>query len=144
MRPRRAVSLNPARSSDCRMTSSVSINCTAGSDPASSRRTKTTPPRPDFSAAGEWTSVDPLDWRLLLAVRFALLARSTQFEKTKVTPTAANPRWSGGAFTMRNIDGTADSDPGGTDGEPNNWRNYRYNVFEAVVPLRNNIFGRAL
>jgi type IV pilus assembly protein PilW len=95
-------------------------------------------------SAGEWTNVDPLDWRLLLAVRFALLARSTQFEKTKVTPTAANPRWSGGAFTMRNIDGTADSDPGGTDGEPNNWRNYRYNVFEAVVPLRNNIFGRAL
>jgi type IV pilus assembly protein PilW len=95
-------------------------------------------------SAGEWTNLDPLDWRTLLAVRFALLARSTQFEKTKVTPTAANPVWSGGAFTMRNIDGTADSDPGGTNGDVNNWRNYRYNVFEAVVPLRNNIFGRAL
>jgi type IV pilus assembly protein PilW len=95
-------------------------------------------------SAGEWTNVDPVDWRLLLGVRFALLARSTQFEQTKVTPTAANPRWSAGPFTMRNIDGTADTDPGGSNGDVNNWRNYRYNVFEAVVPLRNNIFGRAL
>jgi type IV pilus assembly protein PilW len=80
----------------------------------------------------------PADWTRLLAVRFALLARSTQFETLQVTATA--PRWSAGSFTMRNIDNTADDNPAGV----NNWRNYRYNVFEAVVPLRNTIIGRQL
>jgi type IV pilus assembly protein PilW len=89
----------------------------------------------------EWTSTDPADWTQLLAVRFALLTRGQQFERDKVTNTA--PRWSAGAFTMKNVDGTADSDPTGA-GAVNNWRNYRYGVFEAVVPLRNTIIGRQL
>ena len=93
--------------------------------------------------SAEWTAVAPADWTRVLAVRFALLARSTQFERTKVTTTV--PRWSGpDAFVMRNIDGTADSDPGGSSGDANNWRNYRYNVFEAVVPVRNTIIGKQL
>lgn len=91
----------------------------------------------------EWTNATPADWTRLLAVRFALLARSTQYETSKVT--TANPLWSAASFTMRNVDGTADSNPGdATKGGVNNWRNYRYNVFEAVVPLRNNILGRQL
>jgi len=46
---------------------------------------------------------------------------------------------------MTNVDGTPDSDPGdATKGDVNNWRNYRYNVFEAVVPLRNALIGRQL
>jgi type IV pilus assembly protein PilW len=44
---------------------------------------------------------------------------------------------------MTNVDGTADSDPTGANAV-NNWRNYRYNVYEAVVPLRNTIIGRQL
>ena len=93
-------------------------------------------------AAGEWTEAAPADWKQLLAVRFALLARSTQYEQAKVT--TANPRWTSGPFTMRNVDGSADSDPGGSNGEVNNWRNYRYNVLEAVVPVRNVLIGRQL
>lgn len=93
-------------------------------------------------AAGEWTDAAPADWKNLLAMRLALLARSTQYEPEKVT--TANPRWSAGPFTMRNVDGSADSDPGGAKGEVNNWRNYRYNVFEAVVPVRNALIGRQL
>jgi hypothetical protein len=42
---------------------------------------------------------------------------------------------------MRDINGAADSNPGGTTGDVNNWRNYRYNVFESVVPVRNTIIG---
>jgi type IV pilus assembly protein PilW len=96
-------------------------------------------------SAGEWTNTAPADWRQLLAVRFALLARSTQFERSKVTPTTANPRWSAGTFTMHDLNNAAaDSDPGGSNGDVNNWRNYRYNVFEAMVPLRNTIIGRQL
>jgi type IV pilus assembly protein PilW len=97
----------------------------------------------------EWTNTQPADptqWAQLLAVRFALLARSTQYETTKVT--TDNPRWSGGDcgnrpcdFVMRDLNGAADSNPGGTTGDVNNWRNYRYNVFESVVPVRNTIIG---
>jgi type IV pilus assembly protein PilW len=89
----------------------------------------------------EWTNTDPADWTQLLAVRFALLTRGQQFEREKVTNTA--PVWSAGAFVMNNVDGTADSDPTGA-GAVNNWRNYRYGVYEAVVPLRNTIIGRQL
>ena len=70
-----------------------------------------------------------------------LLARGQQWERDKVTNVA--PRWSAGTFTMTNVDGTADSDPTGA-GAVNNWRHYRYNVYEAVVPLRNTIIGRQL
>jgi type IV pilus assembly protein PilW len=93
-------------------------------------------------SSAEWTTVAPADWAQVLAVRFALLARSTQFERSKVT--IAAPRWSAGPFVMTDLNGATDTDPGGTNGDVNNWRNYRYNVFEAVVPLRNTIVGRQL
>jgi type IV pilus assembly protein PilW len=86
------------------------------------------------------------DWTTLLAVRFALLTRSQQLERLKIYElTGANsapfkPSWSGGTFTMTNIDGTPDNEPGGI----NDWRFYRYKVFETVVPLRNTIVGKAV
>ena len=93
-------------------------------------------------SAAEWTSVPPTDWTRLLAVRFAILARSQQFEKTAVTNVA--PTWANGdgahTFTMFNVDGTTDSTPGDT----NDWRHYRYRVYESTVPLRNMIWGTAL
>ena len=92
-------------------------------------------------ASSEWTNTAPADWTRLLAVRFALLARSQDFSRDQVTTVV--PRWSAGAFTMTNVDGTADSNPTGANAA-NNWRNYRYNVFEAVVPIRNTIIGRQL
>jgi len=92
-------------------------------------------------ASSEWTTTAPADWKRVLAVRVAILVRG-QYEPSKVTPTASNPSWSAGNFTMTNIDGTADTDPGGaTAGDVNNWRNYRYNVFEAVIPLKNILWG---
>jgi type IV pilus assembly protein PilW len=96
-----------------------------------------------------WQNAPPADWTTLLAVRFALLTRSPQFERQEVT--TAEPRWSASGdgsepateapFVMTNLDGTADTDEAGS---PNNWRHYRYNVFEAVVPLRNTLLGRQL
>ena len=38
---------------------------------------------------------------------------------------------------MSNVDGTADTDPD----NDNNWRNYRYRVYQTVIPLRNMIWG---
>lgn len=97
-----------------------------------------------FGAAGygqispaEWSKATPTDWTRVLAVRFGLLARSQHFEKDEVTTVA--PTWASGSmtFAMRNVDGTTDSHPGGF----NDWRHYRYRVYEAVVPLRNLIWG---
>lgn len=103
-------------------------------------------------ASTEWTDAAPVDWTRVLAVRFAVLVRSRQYERatTSGTPTpvtVAAPAWSAGAFVMKNVDGTSDS--GGSvaniTGDPavNNWRNYRYRVYESVVPLRNMIWGTA-
>ncbi len=96
-----------------------------------------------------WTVVPPADWTTVLAVRTALLVRGKQFERTTdpnfgtplgVTPNA--PAWAGGAFVMTNVDGSADSF-GITQDDPNNWRYYRYRVYERVIPLRNMIWGTA-
>ncbi|WP_448506146.1 PilW family protein [Immundisolibacter sp.] len=86
-------------------------------------------------AAGEWGVAAPGNWRQLRAIRVALLARSQQYEKTAVTTVA--PAWAGGSFTMTNVDGTADTTPGNA----NDWRHYRYRVYETVIPLRNLIWG---
>jgi type IV pilus assembly protein PilW len=94
------------------------------------------------NAGGNQEWVDTLatptstDWRRVRAIRVALLARSQQFEQANVT--TVNPSWAGGNFVMTHLDGTA----GSTDPDsPNNWRRYRYRVYETVVPLRNAAWG---
>jgi type IV pilus assembly protein PilW len=102
-----------------------------------------------------WTTVAPADWTTVLAIRTALLVRSRQFEKSidpqtnlpfAVTPTAQNPCWADCAgahvFVMTNVDGTADIF-NNTTPDPNNWRYYRYRVYERTVPIRNMLWGTA-
>jgi type IV pilus assembly protein PilW len=102
---------------------------------------------------GEWQTAAPADWRSVLAIRVAVLVRSRQFERNRdagaasgvsaVTPTAANPYYFGDparTFLMTNVDGTADSFTD-LDANPNNWRYYRYRVYERVIPLRNMLWG---
>ncbi|MGZ8259041.1 MAG: PilW family protein [Caldimonas sp.] len=105
-------------------------------------------------SAAEWQTAAPADWRQLLAIRVAVLVRSRQFERhgdagaasgvQAVTPTARNPFYFGDPvgrrFLMTNVDGSADSFSD-TDGVPNNWRYYRYRVYERVIPLRNMLWG---
>ena len=94
-------------------------------------------------SSAEWQTATPADWSKVRAIRVALLSRSGQYEKTKVTTSA--PSWIGNTtpavntFTMNNVDGTPDTDPS----DPNNWRNYRYRVFQTIIPLRNMIWGTA-
>jgi type IV pilus assembly protein PilW len=85
----------------------------------------------------EWrvTLPTPVDWTKVLAVRVAVLARGSQLEKELVTPAA--PTWAGGNFTMFNVDGST----GTTAVIANDWRRYRYRVYESMVPLRNMIWG---
>lgn len=93
-------------------------------------------------ADSEWTTTDPVavtQWANVLAVRLAILVRSGQYEKTTVTTTV--PSWANGAntFVISNLDGTASST---TPADPtNNWRNYRYRVYETLIPLRNMLWG---
>lgn len=90
--------------------------------------------------SSEWTTTDPgavVQWANVLAVRLALLVRSGQFERTTVTTTV--PSWAGGQFVITNLDGSASSS---TPADPaNNWRNYRYRVYETLIPLRNMLWG---
>jgi type IV pilus assembly protein PilW len=102
----------------------------------------------------EWQTAAPADWRQVLAIRVAVLVRSRQFERhgdagaasgvLAVTPTAANPYYFGDPinrkFLMTNVDSTPDTF-GDTDVDQNNWRFYRYRVYERVIPLRNMLWG---
>ena len=68
-------------------------------------------------------------WARVLAVRLAMTLRSGQLETKAVTGTAAGlaplPTWSGAASAPITV--TANT----------NWANYRYKVYESVIPLRN-------
>jgi type IV pilus assembly protein PilW len=104
-------------------------------------------------SAAEWLAAPPAppaDWSRLLAIRVAVLVRGRQFERTgdssssgvrAATPTAANPTYFGAnPFLMTNVDGTPDT-LSDVDAVPNNWRFYRYRVYERVIPLRNVLWG---
>ena len=96
---------------------------------------------PTWTTTAPVTACQPFLW----AVRVALLARSDQFEKGWGVPASSGaaiaPSWIGGSFTMTNIDGTADSYTSSTltapSKNPNDWRHYRYRVFESTIPLKN-------
>ncbi|MCX7174332.1 MAG: PilW family protein [Proteobacteria bacterium] len=62
-------------------------------------------------------------WARISAIRLVLVARSGQYEKSLVTTAA--PAWLGTATTPIVLAGLA------------NWQNYRYKIFQTVVPLRN-------
>ncbi|MCP5249716.1 MAG: PilW family protein [Candidatus Accumulibacter sp.] len=57
------------------------------------------------------------------AVRIALVARNSQLDRDQVTAQA--PTWAGSGGAAIDLSGRA------------NWQNYRYKVFETVIPLRN-------
>lgn len=90
-------------------------------------------PNPNWTTAAPAAVCQPFLW----AIRVAILVRSDEFDKLVVTPTA--PAWAGGNFSMTNLDGTAGNT---VPADPkDDWRHYRYKVFESVVPLKNNMWG---
>jgi type IV pilus assembly protein PilW len=82
---------------------------------------------------GAWQVAPPAQWGLVLAVRFAVLARSNIIERkdpvsnqcTATAVTSPELTWAGGTFNLAHIP---------------DWQCYRYKKFEAVVPLRNMIW----
>lgn len=84
-----------------------------------------------------WANPSLADWKRIKAVRIAIVARSTQYEK---------PATAGAACTTTTDDMAAQwaswaDDVFSTDDYPDDWRCYRYKTFETVVPLRNVIWG---
>jgi type IV pilus assembly protein PilW len=82
----------------------------------------------------EWTIGPPLtatDWSRVLALRVAVVARSSQPERPDpatgvCNTTTAAPTWANGIVI------SLAADP--------SWQCYRYRVFETVVPIRNSIW----
>lgn len=76
-------------------------------------------------------------WRQVLAVRVAVVARSTQRERDPVT--TLEPRWDvGNAATVvgSTACGASQCVTIKVDGLPD-WQRYRYKVYDSLVPLRN-------
>ena len=80
-----------------------------------------------INSADEWTATfsSGWTWDKVLAVRVAILVRSSQYERDAVTEDL--PRWANG------------SKPFGLTGD---WQHYRYRVYESVIPLRNTLWGQ--
>jgi type IV pilus assembly protein PilW len=93
-------------------------------------RDTTVPPNGTFD---EFNQTDPgttaCAWARVSAIRFALVARSSELDKVAVD--APVPTWAAGASAP--IDLSADA----------NWARYRYKTFQTVVPLRNMAWQRA-
>ncbi|MDR3409757.1 MAG: PilW family protein [Formivibrio sp.] len=87
-----------------------------------------------------WDNVTPTTnagWKQILAVRVAVVARSAQKESSIVTPNdqacpnSTSVCWSGGQITDLNA-----NNPGAND-----WKYYRYRVYETTIPFRNAIWN---
>ena len=95
-----------------------------------------------------WDNTTPTTnagWLQVLAIRLAVVSRSTQYEKEAVT--TANPQWDvGTAITVNDqtpapvVCGTSKCLTLKVD-TPSDWTHYRYKVFETVIPLRNMIWN---
>ena len=86
------------------------------------------------AVGGTWANPSMADAKRIKAIRVALVARSTQYEKPKpgescsTTTSTMVSNWSTwAAFNTANY--------------PSDWQCYRYKVFETVIPLRNVIWG---
>ena len=96
-----------------------------------------------------WNNVTPTDnagWRQVIAIRVAIVARSAQYERRDAGGnyvTNANIQWDvGGAVPV------AGSATCGTSkcltikiDNLTDWQNYRYKLFETVIPLRNMLWN---
>lgn len=79
-------------------------------------------------AFNQTTPATACDWVRVGAIRLAVVARNSQYNKTNADGTevtASAPVWDGSADAPINL--TADAE----------WQHYRYRVFQTVVPLRN-------
>ncbi len=85
------------------------------------------------------------DWARVVTIRIVLVVRSSQYEKDEVTPSA--PIWDLGDATAIGAVAGLQTCASGTgkcldlnvDGDinANDWKHYRYKIYETVIPVRN-------
>lgn len=92
-------------------------------------------------AVDRWDGETPgssAEWKQVLAVRIAVVARSVQYDKEKVTP--SSPLWDLGSAVAVPAEsvacGPARCLPLRVDHLPQ-WQHYRYKVFDTTIPLPN-------
>jgi len=87
-------------------------------------------------------------WRQVLTVRIALVARSGQYEKSsadeKDAVTQSAPQWDLGTSTA--VTGSKDCHDGSKClslkvDQVTDWKHYRYKVYDTIVPLRNMLWN---
>lgn len=76
-------------------------------------------------------------WARTLAVRLALVARNSSYDKTE--PTKVNPVWSGSTADSVSAPANPTALPIDLSGN-GDWKKYRYKSMETTVPLRNAIW----
>jgi type IV pilus assembly protein PilW len=89
----------------------------------------------DNGSADSWSNTTPTDAKQLIAVRYALVVRSSQYEKEEVTPADSLILWEGGPTVALRSSTEADIN--------NRDTHYRYKIYQTIVPLRNVIWGKA-
>lgn len=82
-----------------------------------------------------WDNTDPTDPKHLIAVRYAIVTRSGQYEKEQLTTATTLTLWNGGPTVALLPD--PQTDPNLQD------QHYRYKIYQTTVPLRNAIWGKS-
>jgi type IV pilus assembly protein PilW len=107
----------------------------------------TVPPDGIVDVYDHTTPTTTSGWRQVMSVRVAVVARSSQYEKDIVTP--ASPLWDVG--TTQAVAGTAACGASqclslnvATNTVLDEWKHYRYKVFDTVIPLRNMLWTSCL
>jgi len=83
------------------------------------------------------------DWKQVLAIRIAVVARSNQYEKDVVTSTA--PQWDVGSLAT--VSGTTTCNTSSlcvsldVSSIPD-WQHYRYKIYDTTIPLRNVLWSK--
>ena len=86
----------------------------------------------------QFVSTTPANWAQVVSIRVAVLARSALPEKPSTgaggtcDATPVVPTWSGGGEAATRV-----FDLSATVTAPDDWRCYRYRLFETTIPLRN-------
>jgi type IV pilus assembly protein PilW len=102
------------------------------------------------SIVDTWNNVTPTtlaEWQQVIAVRIAVVARNSQYEKEDVTH--ANVAWDVGTVGTAAIGASCVTPSGATsrcvtikiDGLGDDWKRYRYRLFDTIVPLRNMLWS---
>lgn len=100
-----------------------------------------------------YDNIEPLNnaqWRQVLTIRVAVVARSTQYEKSSADEsdavTQSNPLWDLGATSS--VTGVVDCNGASKClalkvDQVSDWKHYRYKVYDTTVPLRNILWNSA-